>query len=92
MDLSEDAYRHRVNEHKMAITKLIYKRINVDRAGDDVMIIAALAELTATYGARVIGRAEAAEMLRDLSRHVSETELIWPAAPDGPDSDLEGAK
>lgn len=91
MDLTEDAYRRRVNEHKMAITKLIYKRIDVDRSGDDLMIIAALAELTATYGVRVIGQKDAAEMLRDLSRHVSETELIWPTTSDDTSDDLECA-
>ena len=78
MDLTQEAFRHRVDQHKMALTKLIYKRIDDDRDGDHVMIILALAELTATYGARVIGREQAAQLLSDLSRHVSETELIWP--------------
>jgi hypothetical protein len=45
MHAAEKQIRRRVDEHKMAITKLIYKRINVDKDGDDLMIIMALAEL-----------------------------------------------
>jgi hypothetical protein len=40
-------------------------------------MVAALAELTATYGAKLLGRDVTAEMLDELRKQVIEHELEW---------------
>ena len=69
--------RDRVNSYKMAITKLIYECLDEGKDDDGIVMVAALAELTATYGAKLLGRDVTAEMLDELRKQVIEHELEW---------------
>jgi hypothetical protein len=69
--------RDRVDSYKIAITKSIYECLDEDQDDDAIIMVAALAELTATYGARLLGRDITAEMLDELKKQVIEHELEW---------------
>jgi len=71
-------YRQRVDEYKLAITKVIRKTLNTDLNYDDQFAVLALAELAATFGARVIGRERTSLILNELGKHVAEAEVPWP--------------
>lgn len=70
--------RSRIDAHKMAITKAIYKSLIDDHPEDPLFVVAALAELTTLYGVRLMGRDEMLAVLKDMSKQVSEKELVWP--------------